>query len=58
MGLLKDIFGQTKSPREEDSDLKALYEDYYGKRPKGRITDAEKDELLNFLEDEWEDDER
>ncbi len=62
MGLLRDIFSITaEKPSkptnrlDSDSDLISLYKNYFGHKPKSRITDDEKDELLNFLEDEWED---
>ena len=50
------LFKSKKKHSENDPYLEDLYEEYYGKRPKGKITLEEEDELLDYDEDSLEDD--
>ena len=56
MGLFS-IFNK-KTPQEREEEYYAdLYEMYYGRKPRGRMTEAEKAELEVFEEEEiWDDD--
>lgn len=53
------LFGlRNKKHNENKNDpyLEDLYEEYYGKKPKGKISLYEETELLDYDEDCWEED--
>ena len=51
------LFFNRKSAKEREEEYYAdLYEEFHGRRPKHKLTEAEKQELDDLDEDEWEED--